>query len=116
MRYLVRGEFIEESFAARRPEESFLYFQQVIKPSIEALWELADQENFVQGVTAGERESVFVVEAESSDEVGRLLRSLPFRDAITWTFSPVESLHFALQRNREAKRAMRTMVMERLAQ
>jgi len=98
VRYLVRGEFIEKSFAARRPEESVLYFQQVIRPSIEALWELADEKNFVQGVTAGERESVFVVEAESGDEVGRLLKSLPFRDAIVWTFSPVESLQFALQR------------------
>ncbi len=113
MRYLVRGEFIEESFAARRPEESVLYFQQVIKPSIEALWELADEK--VRGVATGERESVFVVEAESGAEVERLLRSLPFRDAIRWTVSPVQSLQSALQQHRDAKRAMR-MVLERSAQ
>jgi len=113
MRYLVRGEFIEESFAARRPEESLLYFQQVIRPSIEALWELADEKRFVQGVTTGERESVFVIEAKSNDEVGRLLRSLPFRDAIRWTVSPIDSLQSALERHREARRAMRTMVVER---
>src|SRR5271167_1122084 len=116
MRYLVRGEFMEESFAARRPEEAVLYFQQVIKPSIEALWELSDERKIVRGVNAGERETVFVIEAESDAEVGKLLRSLPFREAITWTVSPVQSLQSALEKHREAKRAMRTMVVERSAQ
>lgn len=106
MRYLVRGEFIEESSAGRTPEESALYFQQVIKPSIEALWQLSD-EKVIRGVTAGERESVFVAEAESEAEVGRLLRSLPFREAIRWTFSPIQSLQTALRKNREARRAAR---------
>ena len=113
MRYLVRGEFVEDTFEAMSPVESALYFQQVIKPSIEALWELAEERNAVRGVTAGWRESVFVVEAASSDEVGRLLRSLPFRDAIRWTVSPIDSLQYALKKHREARRAMRTMVVER---
>jgi hypothetical protein len=112
MRYLVRGEFIEESFAGRTPEESTLYFQQVIKPSIEALWQLADEKKVIRGVTGGEHESVFVAEAESEAEVARLLRSLPFREAIRWTFSPIQSLQSALKKSREAKRAMR-MIVER---
>lgn len=109
MRYLVRGEFVEESFAGRTPEESTLYFQQVIKPSIEALWQLSAEKG-VRGVTAGEHESVFVAEAESEAEVGRLLRSLPFREAIRWTFSPIQSLQSALRKNREARRAKRMFV------
>ncbi|HEV2389269.1 MAG TPA: hypothetical protein VGS04_00955 [Nitrososphaerales archaeon] len=110
MRYLVRGEFIEESSAGRTPEESTLYFQQVVKPSIEALWQLTDEKKVVRGVTAGEHESVFEAEAESEAEVGRLLRSLPFREAIRWTISPIQSLQSALRKSREARRAMRTML------
>ena len=113
MLYLVRGEFVEDTFESMSPRESALYFQQVIKPSIEALWQLADEMKAVRGVTAGWRESVFVVEADSSDEVGRLLRSLPFRVAIRWNVSPVQSLLSALQSHKEARRAGPTMVVER---
>jgi hypothetical protein len=113
MRYLVRGEFVEDTLEELSPAESALYFQQVIKPSIEALWELAEERKVVRGVTAGWRECAFVVEAASSDEVARLLRSLPFRGAIRWSVSPVQSLQSALKSHREARRAGRTMVVER---
>jgi len=116
MRYLVRGEFVDDTFEGMSPAESALYFQQVIKPSIEALWELADEMKIVRGVTAGWRESAFVVEAASSDEVGRLLRSLPFRGAVRWSVSPIQSLQSALHGHREAQRAGRNLVVERSAQ
>lgn len=108
MRYLVRGEFIEESLEGRTPEESDLYFQQVVRPSIEALAEKA-----VRGVTGGERESVFVLDADSSAEVESLLCSLPFRGSMKWTVSPIQSLKSALDRHRKAVQAMRAMIAER---
>jgi hypothetical protein len=116
MRYLVRGELIEESLEGRTPEESAMYFRQVVQPSIEALWKLGEEKNGVRGVTAGGRESVFVVEADSSAEVGRLLRSLPFRASMRWTVSPIQSLKSALAQHREAVRAARGIILERSAQ
>jgi hypothetical protein len=113
MRYLVRGEFIEEGLEGRTPEESDLYFQQVVRPSIEALWKLAEEKKAVRGVTAGGRESVFVVDADSGAEVERLLRSLPFRGSVKWTVSPIESLKSALDQHRKAVQAMRAMTVER---
>ena len=113
MRYLVRGEFIEDSFEGRTPEESSLYFQQVIKPSIEALWDLANEKNTVRGVAASGTQTVFVADADSPAEVERLLRSLPFRGSMKWTVSPVESLKSALHEHREAVRNTRGIVIER---
>jgi hypothetical protein len=110
MRYLVRGEFIEESLEGRTPEEYDLYFQQVVRPGIEALWKLAENKA-VRGVTAGERESVFVIEADSSAEVERLLNSLPLRGSMKWTVSPMQSLKSALDQHRIAVQTMRTMVV-----
>ena len=112
MRYLVRGEVIEESLEGRTPEESELYFQRVVRPDIEALWKLAEkEERAVRGVTAGERESVFVVEADSSADVERLLSSLPFRGSMKWTVSPIQSLKSALDQHRIAVQVMRTTVV-----
>jgi hypothetical protein len=113
MRYLVRGEFVEEGFEGRTPEESSLYFQQVIKPSIEALWDLASEKNTVRGVASGPTETVFVADADSPAEVGRLLRSLPFRGSMKWTVSPVESLKAALDQHRATVRTARSIVVER---
>jgi hypothetical protein len=113
MRYLVRGEFIEEGLKGRTPEESDLYFQQVVRPSIEALWKLAEEKKAVRGVTAGGRESVFMVDADSGAEVERLLRSLPFRASMKWTVSPIESLKTALDQHRKAVRAMRALIAGR---
>jgi hypothetical protein len=109
MRYLVRGEFIEDSLEGRTPEEHDLYFQQVVWPSIEALAE----EKAVRGVTAGERESVFVLDADSGAEVESLLCSLPFRGSMKWTVSPMQSLKSALDQHRKAVQAMRAVIAER---
>jgi hypothetical protein len=113
MRFLVRGEFREETLKGRTTEESALYFQQVIMPSVEALWNVADGERVARGLSLGGLESVFVVDAGSGEEVGRLLGSLPFRGAVRWTVSPIKSLQSALQEHRQSKRAVRTMVVER---
>jgi muconolactone delta-isomerase len=112
MRYLVRGEFIEESLEGRTPEESDLLIQRVVRPSIEALWKLAEEKSF-RGVTAGDRESVFVLDADSSAEVESLLGSLPFRGSMKWTVSPIQSLKSALDQHRKAVQAMRAITAER---
>jgi hypothetical protein len=112
MHYLVKGEFIEEILAGKTPEESAMYVQQVVKPSLEALWKLAEEKKVVGGVTAGVREAAFIIDVESNDEVGRLLRSLPFWGAMRWTVSPLQSFQSAIDQDHEAIQAMRAMVVE----
>jgi len=111
MHYLVKGEFIEEILAGKTPEESAMYIQQVIKPSLEALWKHAEEKKVVGGVTAGVREAAFIIDVDSNAEVGRLLRSLPFWGAMRWTVSPLQSFQSAIDQDSEAIRAMRAMVV-----
>jgi hypothetical protein len=113
MHYLVKGESIEELLAGKTPEEMSMFVQQVIKPSLEALWKLAEEKKVVGGVVAGERECAFVIDVESNAEVGRLLRSLPFWGATRWTVSPLQSFQSAIEQDREAIQAMQAMVVER---
>jgi len=113
MHHLVKGEFIEETLAVKTPEESAMYVQQVIKPSLEALWKLADEKKVVGGVTAGFREAAFIVDVDSNAEVGRLLRSLPFWGAMRWTVSPLQSFQSAIDQDRESIEAMRAVAVER---
>jgi len=61
MHYLVKGEFIEEILAGKTPEESAVHIQQVIKPSLEALWKHAEDKKVTGGVTAGVREAAFII-------------------------------------------------------
>jgi hypothetical protein len=112
MHYLVKGEFIEENLAGKTPEESAMYVQQVIGPSLEALWKLAEEKKIIGGVVAGVREGAFIIDVDSNAEVGRLLRSLPFWGAMRWTVSPLQSLQSALDQDRETMQAMRAMVVE----
>jgi hypothetical protein len=116
MRYLVRGEFSEESLAGRTPEESTLYFQRIIMPKVEALLGHAEKKRVVRGVTFGGLEGAFVVDADSTAEAERLFTSLPLNNAVRWSISPIESLEYAIKKHREARRASRAIVVERSAQ
>jgi hypothetical protein len=112
MHYIVKGEFIEETLVGKTPDESTMYYEQVIKPSLEALWKLTEEKKVVGGVVAGARESIFIIDAESNAEVGRLLRSLPMWAASRWTVSPLQSFQSAIEQDREAMQAMRPLVVE----
>jgi muconolactone delta-isomerase len=111
MHYLVKGEFIEEMLAGKTPEEAAMFSEQVIKPSLEALWKLSEEKKVFGGVTAGARESAFIIDVESNAELGRLLRSLPFWGAMRWTVSPLQSFQSAADQDSEAVQAMRAMVV-----
>jgi hypothetical protein len=112
MHYLVNGEFIEEVRAGKTPEESAMYVQQVIKPSLETLWKHVEEKKIVGVVVAGGRECAFILDADSNDEVGKLLRSLPFWSATRWTIYPLQSFQSVIDQDREAIQAMRAMVVE----
>jgi len=112
MHYLVKGEFIEETNASKTPEQMAIFAQQIVKPSLEALWKHVEEKRVVGGVVAGARESAFIIDADSNEEVGRILRGLPFWGASRWTVTPLQSFQSAIDQNREAMERMRPMVVE----
>jgi muconolactone delta-isomerase len=52
---------------------------------------LADGKIVAGGVPAGQKRHVFIVDAESNDEVTELVQSLPLWMAHKWEITPLES-------------------------
>lgn len=109
---VVGCEFIEENLAGKTPEEAAMYIERVIRPSLESLWNLAQEKKIVGGVVAGVREGAFVIDVDTNAEVGRMLRSLPFWGAMKWTVTPLQSFLSAIEQDRDAIQQMRAMVVE----
>ena len=100
MLFLVNAEHVDAG-PMMPPEEAIAYIEQVVIPSIEMLaqWE---REGRVRagGVFPGERVGAFVMEADSAEEVGRLLGSLPFWGQIKWEVRALQSLSSTVERER----------------
>ena len=100
MLFLVKTEYVEPG--PLLPPESVLSFvEQLVIPSVEMLaqWE---QEGRIRagGVFPGERAGVAVMEADSAEEVGQLLGSLPFWGQMKWEVRALQSLSSTVERER----------------
>ncbi len=112
MHYLVTGEMIEEALAGKTREESAMYVQHVVKPSLEALEKLVEEDKVVGGMVAGARDCAFIIDAESNSEVGKLLGNLPFWADNRWSVTPLQSFQSKLDQVSESAQTMRTVVVE----
>ena len=64
----------------------------MVGASVEALNKLVEEKKIVAGgVPAGQKRHVFIVEADSNDEVTELVQSLPFWIVHQWEIVPLES-------------------------
>jgi muconolactone delta-isomerase len=99
MKFLVTGVWVELG-AAMGPEQLLPVLEQAVIPSLEMLRSWEEQRKLVGGVIAGERETAFVLDAASSDEVGQLLTSLPFWGMMKWSVRPLQSMQAAVGRER----------------
>ena len=90
MLYLVTTDhFLQGS--PREPEQSKLMFEQVMT-SIEILAKLeAEGKILAGGVPSAQRKHVFIIEAESNDEVTQLLQGLPVWMEHRWEVVPLET-------------------------
>jgi hypothetical protein len=76
MRYFVKGEFIEPGILL--PHEQFVQMvENIIIPSLEAVAKLESENKILAaGLLTGARAGVFILEAESNEEVTQLLQSI----------------------------------------
>lgn len=99
MLYLVSGEFIENSVTS----EAFpQVWEEVIRPSLESLAKMADEKKLTGGILAGQREGAFIIDAQSNEEVGTILGSLPFWGLVKWHVTPLQTVRSAIERDRKA--------------
>jgi hypothetical protein len=113
MLYFIRGEFIEEALVGKPMNEAMEWIEEVIHPSLEMLDKASMEKKVLGGTAAGVREGLWVMEASSSEEIGRYLRSLPFWFALKWSVVPLQSFHSTLDQDREMFKRAREMMGEK---
>jgi len=98
MKYLVTGNEGPGFFSS---EEAVEILENVVLPAFEELEELESEGALVGGVPVGERSFVFIVEADSHDDVDRTLRSLPTWGAMEWEVVPLQDFESRAKQERE---------------
>jgi muconolactone delta-isomerase len=87
MKYLVIGS---EGPGFCSDEEAVDVLESVVIPAFEELKELEDEGTIVGGLPVGDRGFVFVADAESHDDLDRMLRSLPIWGVLEWEVTPLQ--------------------------
>jgi len=105
MLYLVKAELVENSISA----EAFpQIFERVIRPSLESLAKMVDDKKLTGGIPAGQRAGFFIMDAQSNEEVDRVLGGLPFWGLLNMSVTPLVSVRTAMERDQRAADAMKS--------
>jgi len=105
MLYLVKAELVENSISA----EAFpQVFERVIRPSLESLAKMVDDKKMTGGVLAGQRAAAFIMDAQSNEEVDKVLGGLPFWGLLNLSVTPLVSVRTAMERDQRAADAMKS--------
>ena len=98
MKYLVMGTEGPGFFSA---DEAIEILENVVLPAFSELEELESDGAIVGGVPIGERSLVFIIEADSHDDVDRTLRSFPMWGAMEWEVTPLQDFESRSAQERE---------------
>ena len=106
MRYFVKGEFVEPGPTfSDRPFSDRRFVQMLentILPSFENVIKLEKEKKILaSGLFTGARAGVFIIDAESNDELTRLLYTLPFWGIIKWEVIPLDTFEDRIQIDRK---------------
>ncbi len=102
MKYYVKGEYIDAG-SLLPPQQLVRLYETTILPSLEAIANLEEERKIiVAGAFTGDRAGVFIVEAESNEEVSKLLIRLPFWGLVKWEVIPLDSFRNRAQMERQA--------------
>jgi hypothetical protein len=97
MLVLITGENIDSGYLIP-PDQLVQILEQALVPSFQMLAEWERQGRLKGGVHLGERDGAFVIEAESFEELDRMMNSLPFFGSVKWSTQPlIPFSSFALQ-------------------
>ena len=91
------------------PEEAVEVLERGILPLFDALTELKEKKKIVAGgLPAGSRTFYLIVEADSHDEVDRMLRDLPGWGVFSWSVTPLQSVEGRAKLERQIVRKLRS--------
>ena len=98
MKYLVTGTEGPGFFSS---DEALEILENVVLPAFDELEQLEGEGALVGGVPVGERSFVFIVEADSHDDVDRTLRALLMWGAMEWEVTPLQDFESRALQERE---------------
>ncbi len=96
MQYLVEAENIDGLIPMKDVPD---YINHIVIPSYEELMKLESQNKIKGGLLAGQRAGAFVVEATSNEDLGKMLKSIPFWGMVKWKVTPLQSFKSALEQD-----------------
>ncbi len=99
MRYLVTAEWVELG-ALLSPEQIIGILDQTVGPSLEMLAQWEEEGKIHGGIFPGERAGTWVFEADSSEELDRMLTTLPFWGQMKWHIRPLQTSRSKLEGQR----------------
>lgn len=102
VQYLVTAEWVEVG-TLLPPEQFVPILDQNVIPGLETLARWEEEGKIRGGVFAAERAAVWIMEANSSEEVDEQLASLPFWGQTKWHVRPLQTLRSAVEREREVR-------------
>lgn len=105
MKYLVMGTEGPGYFS---PDEEVDVLESVVIPAFDELKELEDEGTIVGGIPVGDRAFVFVAEAESHDDLDRMLRSLPMWGVLEWEVTPLQDFEARARQERGILKSLKT--------
>ena len=96
MQYLVEAENIDGLIPMKDVPD---YINHIVIPSYEQLIKLESENKIKGGLLAGQRAGAFVMEASSPEDLGKMLRAIPFWGMVKWKVTPLQSLKSALEQD-----------------
>ena len=108
MKYLVIGDYIDPG-PLLPPAQAGQMLENVVLPSMDMLSKWEADHKILGGICVGERRGVFVVEAESNEEVDKMLESLPFWGLLKWNVTALNSFASRAAQDKMSMAAMKSM-------
>ncbi len=96
MKYLVEAENIDGLIQMKDVPD---YVKNLVLPSYELLIKLEEEGKIRGGLIAGQRAGVFVMEADSNEDLGKKLRSIPFWGMVKWKTTALQSFKSAFEQD-----------------
>ncbi len=85
------------------PEEAIEVLKSIILPSFDALIKFEKEGRIIAGgLPVGDRAFVLIVEADSNDDLDRMLRGIPMWGSLDWEVTPLQSIEVRAAMEREA--------------
>jgi hypothetical protein len=109
MLYLVTGEWIEVGVLLP-PEQIVPILDEAILPSLEKLAQWEEEGKIHGGIFPAERAGAWVMEADSSEDVGQFLASLPFWGQVKWHVRALQTMRSTVEREQGVRERLQAAI------